>query len=285
MLTLKAQADTLVHDVHGDGMSVDANGDGAARGAAPGQNASDLRGICAEALTYEFAREVVRLVTRAVFAKAASSCAARPGEVVSSSPVRETLVDQCRAHPAAGSTFIRNALHATALQRLDDLRRSLPLGEPPGGVRILSSGRARGLVAKRYYDESEAENPWVQEAIRELLKTVDNRIAVVLPKFRFIEYKEHEGMAAHTDGLIQHPLTQRRSTHTFLFYLTDCATGGETAILESMKPGAAEIVRVAPVRNSMLFFPHVAAHMGCTVSLGQPKIALRGDMYFEDGDP
>ncbi|CAK0841080.1 unnamed protein product [Prorocentrum cordatum] len=218
MLTLKAQADTLVHDVHGDGMSVDANGDGAARGAAPGQNASDLRGICAEALTYEFAREVVRLVTRAVFAKAASSCAARPGEVVSSSPVRETLVDQCRAHPAAGSTFIRNALHATALQRLDDLRRSLPLGEPPGGVRILSSGRARGLVAKRYYDESEAENPWVQEAIRELLKTVDNRIAVVLPKFRFIEYKEHEGMAAHTDGLIQHPLTQRRSTHTFLFY-------------------------------------------------------------------
>merc|ERR1711920_485291 len=141
-------------------------------------------------------------------------------------------------HPAAGSTFIRNALQETALKRLDDLRCSLPLGEPWGGVRMLSSGRARGLVAKRYYDESQSENPWVQEAIRELVKTVDGRKAVVLPKFRFLEYKEHEGMAAHTDGLIQHPVTQQRSTHTFLFYLTDCATGGETAILDSMRPGA-----------------------------------------------
>lgn len=292
MVALKTEASSFVRDAHGGAISVDASLDAIARGAVPDQHVNNFDDSYAEKLTngvtlsylrYLFGKEVARPVTTAISANIAETSVAGLGQVVSSSPIREILVDPFMNHPAAGSTFIRHALHETALRRLDDLRCSLPLGAQEGGVRMLSSGRARGLVAKRYYDESQSTNPWVSEAIREVVQTVDGRRAVVLPKFRFIEYKEHEGMAAHTDGLIQHPLTQQRSTHTFMLYLTDCATGGETAILDSMKPGAAELVRVAPVRNSIVFFSHVAPHMGCTVSLGQPKIALRGDMYFESG--
>merc|ERR1712113_1155363 len=120
----------------------------------------------------------------------------------------------------------------------------------------------------------------VQAAFGQMIEVVLSRSVVVLPKFRFLEYKEDEGMAVHTDGQVQHPVTHQKGTHTFLFYLSTCHTGGETAILDSMKPGAIELACVRPERNALLLFPGGAAHRGNSMAQGEPKIVLRGDMYF-----
>mmetsp|Transcript_73597 Transcript_73597/g.116182 ORF Transcript_73597/g.116182 Transcript_73597/m.116182 type:complete len:233 (-) Transcript_73597:142-840(-) len=193
------------------------------------------------------------------------------------------LVDPTISHNAAGSLFIREVFSQACLQRLEELRCSLPLDIPWGDeLRPLSSGRTRGIIKKRYYNESSTEqDAWVQTAFSHAIQAVLGRSVVVLPKFRFLEYKEDEGMATHTDGQVQHPVTLRKGTHTFLFYLTSCAAGGETAIFDSMKPDAPELARVRPERNAMLLFPGCAPHQGCRMAAREPKIVLRGDLYFD----
>ena len=125
---------------------------------------------------------------------------------------------------------------------------------------------------------------------------------------RFLCYNEAGGdLAPHVDLARTDPLTGVRSTHTFLLYLRDCATGGETALRKWMRepcvhtacsslaypqPKAegmagsisinfaaaeASIAKVAPRRGRLLVFPHLCPHEGCEV-VSTPKILLRGEL-------
>jgi len=109
-------------------------------------------------------------------------------------------------------------------------------------------------------------------------------------QMRFLIYAEAGGgLPPHTD------LSRTRrdgvtSKCTFLLYLTDCAAGGHTVLLDKLpneertKRGQIEappsvLAAVAPRRGRLLLFPHAAPHRAdAVVAEGLPKILLRGEI-------
>ena len=105
-------------------------------------------------------------------------------------------------------------------------------------------------------------------------------------------------MAPHVDLSRVDPFcVGRRSTHTFLLYLTDCAAGGETALLRRLprnddggngggqgggdndqNDGDNLLAAVAPRRGRLLLFPHACPHEGRPV-VDVPKVFLRGELF------
>lgn len=194
------------------------------------------------------------------------------------------------AAAAAGSVYIRDFLPPADEARVEALRASLPVDVPYEDNPV---SHARSLH-KRYFNDAPPGDadawivPLFEAALRAALgpfAAPPRRSCTVLPRFRWIEYETSQGMAAHTDGSMQHPQTLRRGTHTFLYYSRTCARGGETDLLESVAPGAAVLASVAPERNALLLFAGKAAHVGREVLPGEPKIVLRGDVYFDDLSP
>jgi len=120
---------------------------------------------------------------------------------------------------------------------------------------------------------------WVSAVVMAALAAagLHGRYDAAMPFWRFIEYGAGGCMAPHTDGSNTHPETGRRTTHTLLLYLTDCAQGGETALLEDRSAMPARLACVRPRRGDMLVFPHKCPHEGCAVG-ADPKIALRGEL-------
>ena len=132
------------------------------------------------------------------------------------------------------------------------------------------------------------------------------------PFMRFLNYEdEGGGLAAHIDLSRTLPKDQvvlrsekanrqtsvsdvlATSSHTFLFYLTDCRQGGETVLLRSMKtavlasgqstytgPPENVVVSVGPVRGRLFMFPHACPHAGLLVSC-TPKLLLRGEVLLQ----
>jgi 2OG-Fe(II) oxygenase superfamily len=132
-----------------------------------------------------------------------------------------------------------------------------------------------------------------------------------LAHMRFLTYS-HAGSCSppHTD-LSRRTQDGRCSTHTFLLYLTDCESGGETRLLRSVNPkcravgtlndgrGRAEdmegvsaavsldatspcaasnvLATIRPKRGRVLIFPHCCPHEGRAAD-SLPKILLRGEM-------
>jgi hypothetical protein len=104
---------------------------------------------------------------------------------------------------------------------------------------------------------------------------------VAMAQMRFLLYQEvGGGLPPHVD-LARTDELGRRSTHTFIFYLTGCASGGETQLLaEHSRPDAAVVASVTPVRGRLLLFPHMCPHLARPVTAeGLPKLLLRGEMF------
>ncbi|KAJ3324775.1 hypothetical protein HDV06_006083 [Boothiomyces sp. JEL0866] len=111
---------------------------------------------------------------------------------------------------------------------------------------------------------------------------ISNKITA-MPQMRYLDYSFQGGwLPAHID--LSRTEGNKRSTHTFILYLTGCEFGGETAVLESIpKPGTEGrlLELVKPVKGRLFCFPHECPHEGrATVSV--PKLLLRGEMLFED---
>ena len=76
----------------------------------------------------------------------------------------------------------------------------------------------------------------------------------------------------------------RTSTHTFILYLTDCESGGETVLLRQV-PGRRFalteqeniLAAVRPCAGRLFVFPHACPHSGAEVTC-VPKLLLRGEM-------
>ena len=121
--------------------------------------------------------------------------------------------------------------------------------------------------------------------------------AVVLPRMRFLRYKEPASEKVMTmtsgDGDVGN---RGRSTHTFCLYLATCERGGETVLLDRVRdPTDPMSDRVgvtafggeaggrgvcAPRRGRALVFPHDCPHAGRPV-VDVPKLLLRGECYVE----
>jgi len=184
----------------------------------------------------------------------------------------------------------------------------------------MEGGGTWGSVARHY--ENGWVTKGLGECLDEWMGQLDllgGRRLAAMPWFRFLEYGEGGSMDRHTDGSNAHPADPAtRSVATMLVYLSSCADGGGGTSLHRKplgkkkkngrggdsahqggptgpartagKPAAAAagssdlIEVVVPARNSVLIFPHAWPHAGCEVR-GDPKIALRAELYFTPSSP
>mmetsp|Transcript_10614 Transcript_10614/g.11713 ORF Transcript_10614/g.11713 Transcript_10614/m.11713 type:complete len:123 (-) Transcript_10614:78-446(-) len=102
----------------------------------------------------------------------------------------------------------------------------------------------------------------------------------------FLNYDQPGGeLRPHVDLAKSDPITEMRSTHTFILYLRDCDDGGETALLKKLSEEGSEgyhqsISEISPKRGRILVFPHACPHQGMKV-VSTPKILLRGEIRLE----
>ena len=117
-----------------------------------------------------------------------------------------------------------------------------------------------------------------------------NSIVRVFPHMRFLHYTSSGTvLAPHIDLCRVNPFSrasdkqtaEHRSTHTFILYLTDCETGGETSLLEEVTADGSSptLAKVSPRRGRLLIFPHQTPHEGMEV-IDVPKILLRGELQI-----
>ena len=90
-------------------------------------------------------------------------------------------------------------------------------------------------------------------------------------RFRFYRYQPGQRFALHQDGTFARS-PDERSLLTFLIYLNQDFTGGETAF-----PEQGQCIR--PQTGMALLFQHLLLHEGCPVRSGV-KYALRSDIMY-----
>ena len=96
-------------------------------------------------------------------------------------------------------------------------------------------------------------------------------------RLRCYRYRPGQRFGPHYDGSF-HRSDHERSLLTFMVYLNEGFTGGETAFLDLG-------VAIAPRPGLALLFQHPVLHEGCEVTAGI-KYAVRSDvMYRADGAP
>ncbi len=93
------------------------------------------------------------------------------------------------------------------------------------------------------------------------------------PRFRFYRYDVAQKFSWHADGCIRLDNGQM-SQLTFMIYLNDDFTGGETLFRHGIK--------VEPQKGMALLFTHWQKHMGNEVSAGR-KYVLRSDVMYRHG--
>eukprot|EP00928_Gymnodinium_smaydae_P020081 TRINITY_DN17756_c0_g2_i1.p1 TRINITY_DN17756_c0_g2~~TRINITY_DN17756_c0_g2_i1.p1 ORF type:complete len:865 (-),score=178.73 TRINITY_DN17756_c0_g2_i1:70-2637(-) len=189
-----------------------------------------------------------------------------------------TVIPRDANHAGAGTVVIDGAFGDEFLQRLERLWRCLPLAPK----------EKASPTDRAYFADAEG---WVT---REMLAAVASAglpdAAEALPLMRFLIYPEPGGfLPAHVD-LPRTEACGRRSTYTFLLYLSDCDTGGETAMLECLpgdaalassggvSPGPrAEVAAVKPRRGRLLLMPHACPHLAAPIQAA-PKVLVRGEV-------
>lgn len=123
-------------------------------------------------------------------------------------------------------------------------------------------------------DEPLAESLW-QRAASVLPSTRDGAAAVGLnPRFRYYRYRGNESFAPHFDGSVR--LGTRVSKLTFLVYLNDVASGGETRFYDA---NVRVQFAIPPEAGKAVVFEHDVLHEGLAVTDGT-KYVLRSDVLF-----
>ena len=185
-----------------------------------------------------------------------------------------------------GAFYVDDILPENILSKIDELFRSLPVDMSDKAIK---QKKAKPCSKRSYFCDAEG---CLQEALERAMGSVLRGDAseacpkdvVVFAQMRFLHYEEPSGwLAPHTDLSRTDPVTGKRSTHTFILYLTDSVShgleGGETALLASHTPGDT-LARIDPKRGRLFLFPHACLHEGCEV-ISPPKIILRGEALLE----
>jgi hypothetical protein len=180
------------------------------------------------------------------------------------------------AHAGRGSCALDNAFSADFLDAVEALFGRLAL-EP-------RCRESSGLNDRAYVCDVEG---WLAAGLAAAVGRFGGAArvqGVAMEQMRFLFYQEEGGhLPPHVD-LDRSDDLGRRSTHTFILYLTSCASGGETQLLaeHSTRPdsAAAVVASVTPVRGRLLLFPHMCPHLARPVTAeGLPKLLLRGEMF------
>lgn len=98
-----------------------------------------------------------------------------------------------------------------------------------------------------------------------------SRVVGANERLRCYRYERGQRFAPHYDGWFARSADER-SYLTFMVYLNDGFSGGDTALLDLG-------VTVTPKRGSALFFQHAILHEGCEVT-GGVKYAVRSDIMY-----
>lgn len=97
------------------------------------------------------------------------------------------------------------------------------------------------------------------------------------PRFRFYRYRGAEAFAPHQDGAIR--IGNKVSQLTFLLYLADVPSGGETRFYNEHSQVQFSI---APQAGTAVAFDHMLIHEGVSVKEGT-KYVLRTDVMYDAG--
>ena len=169
-----------------------------------------------------------------------------------------------------GAAYIDGGFDEGYLARLLALFGSLPLAE-----RMKCS---QGLNDRAYYLDAEG---WVRDGLAAAVRRCGAAAPCAgeaMAHMRFLLYAEAGGgLPPHVD-LTRTDHRGRTSTHTFILYLTDCAAGGETVLLEAIAQPSGVVATVTPKKGRLFVFPHAHPHMAReVVAEGLPKVLLRGE--------
>jgi hypothetical protein len=183
-----------------------------------------------------------------------------------------TLIDPAVDHPGAGSYLIDNAVSNETLDALLELWKDLPIEQNPKKKMAPCSVRSYFCDTERWISST------LLKCLADTLKWQPDEVSV-LPHMRFLHYSEEGAiLPPHVDLCRVDASSGERSTHSFLFYLTDCERGGSTTLLKALTGEGRDTVfaRVAPKRGRLLLFPHSCPHEGEEV-VDAPKILIRGE--------
>lgn len=187
-----------------------------------------------------------------------------------------TLIPTSSTHPGSGSYYMDDCVSEEILQFLLELHSSIPEAED---CHIKKKKNRTCSLRHNFCDGENAVCDILESVIESSLK----KNAIVFPHMKFLHYDTPGSvLPPHIDLSKVDPLSQRRSTHTFILYLHDSEDGGETALLKELSsdgPYAYHevIVKVKPCRGRLLLFPHACPHEGMEV-VSTPKLLLRGEV-------
>jgi len=194
-------------------------------------------------------------------------------------PVRTVVIPEAADHAGAGTVYVDGCFDDATLDRFGALWEKLPLAPKDKA----------SPTERAYFADTEG---WMA---RELQRAVDAAKLListeVMLHMRFLIYPEPGGsLPAHVDLSRVESTSGRRSTHTFLLYLSDCSNGGETTFLEcregdaalaahgGMAPGPRDVVgKVLPKRGRLLLMPHACPHLAAP-TYDVPKVLIRGEV-------
>jgi hypothetical protein len=211
-------------------------------------------------------------------------------------------------HPGSGSFYVDGLFSEEFLSMLSATHGSIPAA--PATKESCSS-------RTYFFDATRVTARAIEAAVRSVLRAAaghedtgldagESNCVAVLPGMRFLHYVNSGGsLAAHVDLAKKDVISGLDSTHTFVIYLSDCAEGGETALLDClcvpksrssdgeleedlphhhdfripahMLEGRKVISAVQPRRGRLLVFQHLCPHLGNVVR-DPPKLLLRGEL-------
>eukprot|EP00751_Fragilariopsis_kerguelensis_P002354 CAMPEP_0170814608 /NCGR_PEP_ID=MMETSP0733-20121128/37788_1 /TAXON_ID=186038 /ORGANISM="Fragilariopsis kerguelensis, Strain L26-C5" /LENGTH=435 /DNA_ID=CAMNT_0011172655 /DNA_START=226 /DNA_END=1533 /DNA_ORIENTATION=- len=202
-----------------------------------------------------------------------------------------SLISEFSDNIGAGSCFIDEAISCDTVDVLLQLFHSLPVD-----TNQKQKKNSAPCSDRSYYCDAEG-------SIRQLLGSIIERVVsdkmsvsksevTVFPHMRFLNYSTSGTiLPPHIDLCRADPFCSssekqspnHKSTHTFILYLTNCQSGGETSLLECVSAdGISDVLAtVSPQRGRLLIFPHSTPHEGREV-VDVPKILLRGEVQLRE---
>jgi len=214
-------------------------------------------------------------------ASGSGSTAFRPPSRVPVAPATAVVTEVIALsakHVGAGACYVDGAFSEELLGRLEELWRGLPV----------ASKEKFSTNERAYFADTEG---WVTAALDAAVAAMALPTAAeTMPLMRFLWYPEVGGSLPQHVDLSRKDADGRKSTHTFILYVQDCGSGGETNLLSCLGGDAAlaaqgglaagpreVLARVQPRRGRLFLFPHICPHSASPV-LSVPKVLLRGEV-------